>query len=200
MICILARHGKDDESVRGGWSKQPLSEEGMKQARELAERLMDSYSPSRIYSSDLVRAVQTAQIVGDRLGLSVTYLPGFREVNNGLLAGMKNDLAQDRFPGLYWNQLAWEQSYPEGESPKAFYERIADAWERFSCELVSGKENVLLVTHGGVIQVILSLINNVPYTNKAPVRKIPYAGTVVLTFEDGKWMELEEANGGERII
>ena len=198
MICMLARHGKDDESVRGGWSQHSLSEEGMKQARELAGRLLtqkNSYSLSRIYSSDLVRAAQTAQIVGDRLGLAVTLLPDFREVNNGLLADMKNDLAEDRFPGLYWNQLAWEQTYPEGESPKAFYERIADAWERFSCELVSGKENVLLVTHGGVIQVILSLINNVPYTNKAPVRKIPYAGSVALIFEDGKWMELKEIDG-----
>ena len=198
MICMLARHGKDDESVRGGWSQHSLSEEGMKQARELAGRLLtqkNSYSLSRIYSSDLVRAAQTAQIVGDRLGLAVTLLPDFREVNNGLLAGMKNDLAEDRFPGLYWNQLAWEQTYPEGESPKAFYERIADAWERFSCELVSGKKNVLLVTHGGVIQVILSLINNVPYTNKAPVRKIPYAGSVALIFEDGKWMELKEIDG-----
>lgn len=198
MICMLARHGKDDESVRGGWSQHSLSEEGMKQARELAGRLLaqkNSYSLSRIYSSDLVRAAQTARIVGDRLGLAVTLLPDFREVNNGLLAGMKNDFAEDRFPGLYWNQLAWEQSYPEGESPKAFYERIADAWERFSCELVSDKENVLLVTHGGVIQVILSLINNVPYTNKAPVRKIPYAGSVALIFEDGKWMELKEIDG-----
>ena len=198
MICMLARHGKDDESVRGGWSQHSLSEEGMKQARELAGRLLaqkNSYSLSRIYSSDLVRAAQTAQIVGDRLGLAVTLLPDFREVNNGLLAGMKNDLAEDRFPGRYWNQLAWEQTYPEGESPKAFYERIADAWERFSCELVSGKENVLLVTHGGVIQVILSLINNVPYTNKAPVRRIPYAGSVALIFEDGKWMELKEIDG-----
>lgn len=198
MICMLARHGKDDELVRGGWSQHSLSEEGMKQARELAGRLLaqkNSYSLSRIYSSDLVRAAQTAQIVGDRLGLAVTLLPDFREVNNGLLAGMKNDLAEDRFPGRYWNQLAWEQTYPEGESPKAFYERIADAWERFSCELVSGKENVLLVTHGGVIQVILSLINNVPYTNKAPVRRIPYAGSVALIFEDGKWMELKEIDG-----
>ena len=198
MICMLARHGKDDESVRGGWSQHSLSEEGMRQARELAGRLLtqkNSYSLSRIFSSDLVRAAQTARIVGDRLGLAVTLLPDFREVNNGLLAGMKNDLAEDRFPGLYWNQLAWEQTYPEGESPKAFYERIADAWERFSCELVSGKENVLLVTHGGVIQVILSLINNVPYTNKAPVRKIPYAGSVALIFEDGKWMELKEIDG-----
>lgn len=198
MICMLARHGKDDESVRGGWSQHSLSEEGMKQARELAGRLLaqkNSYSLSRIYSSDLVRAAQTARIVGDRLGLAVTLLPDFREVNNGLLAGMKNDLAEDRFPGLYWNQLAWEQTYPEGESPKAFYERIADAWERFSCELVSGKENVLLVTHGGVIQVILSLINNVPYTNKAPVRRIPYAGSFALIFEDGKWMELKEIDG-----
>ena len=198
MICMLARHGKDDESVRGGWSQHSLSEEGMMQARELAGRLLDqknSYSLSRIYSSDLVRAAQTARIVGDRLGLAVTLLPDFREVNNGLLAGMKNDLAEDRFPGLYWNQLAWEQAYPEGESPKAFYERIADAWERFSCELVSGKENVILVTHGGVIQVILSLINNVPYTNKTPVRRIPYAGSVALIFEDGKWMELKEIDG-----
>ena len=55
MICMLARHGKDDESVRGGWSQHSLSEEGMKQARELAGRLQaqkNSYSLSRIYLHD----------------------------------------------------------------------------------------------------------------------------------------------------
>ena len=36
MTCYLVRHGKDDDTVRGGWSEQPLSDEGKAQAEALA--------------------------------------------------------------------------------------------------------------------------------------------------------------------
>ena len=125
MICYLVRHGKDDDTLRGGWSQQPLTDEGEVQAAELADFVQKSgLGIQQIYSSDLLRAMQTAQIVADSLRLPIAPKPEFREANNGNLAGMKNELPVEQYLGLYWNTLAWEQQYPGGESPKEFYEEF----------------------------------------------------------------------------
>lgn len=193
MICYLVRHGKDDETVRGGWSEQPLTEEGIQQVKMLAQnfkRNAEKLIIKQVYSSDLKRALQTAQILAETMEVPLTCVPGFREVNNGELAGMKNSLALERYPGLFWNQLEWEQSYPNGESPKQFYERICAAWEAFSQRILSHNENVVLVTHSGVMHVILSLIHMKEYKNTLPQRKIPHTGLIELQYKNGRWEEM----------
>lgn len=189
MVCYLVRHGQDDETIRGGWSNHPLTKEGIRQAEILSEDV-SSLTVGAIYSSDLCRAMQTAQLLADKLHLPVVPLPQFREVNNGDLAGMKNNLALERYPGLFWNQLDWEQRYPCGERPKQFYERIRTAWVAFSEEILSHKENVILVTHGGVIHVILSILENRPYRNREVHRKVSPTEVIALYNHNGVWKEL----------
>lgn len=190
MVCYLVRHGKDDDTVRGGWSRHPLTGEGMAQAAALANYVKcHDLAIRRIYSSDLLRAMQTARPVADTLHLPVIPMPEFREVNNGALAGMKNELADQMYPGLYWNALDWEQRYPDGESPREFYERICAAWEAFRNEITERNENVLLVTHGGVINVLLSIVNAEAYSNKSAPRKIRNAEPIALEYQNGKWKE-----------
>ena len=190
MICYLIRHGKDNDTVRGGWSGQPLIEEGKVQADELASFIQRSdLGIQYIYSSDLLRAIQTAQSVADKLHLPIIQMPEFREVNNGDLAGMDNELASKMYPGLYWNTLEWEQRYPGGESPKEFYERIRTAWDAFQKMVLEQNENVLLVTHGGVINVILSIVNGEKYSNKTTMRKIQNAELIALEYQGKGWKE-----------
>ena len=190
MICYLVRHGKDDGTVRGGWSQQPLTNEGKAQADELASFVQGSdLAIKHIYSSDLLRAMQTAQSVADKLHLPIVPMPEFREVNNGDLAGMKNDLASKLYPGLYWNTLGWEQRYPGGESPKEFYERISTAWDAFQKMVLEQNETVLLVTHGGVIHVVLSIVNGEKYSNKSVMRKIRNAELIALEYQGTGWKE-----------
>ena len=190
MICYLVRHGKDDDTLRGGWSQQPLTDEGEVQAAELADFVQKSgLGIQQIYSSDLLRAMQTAQIVADSLRLPIAPKPEFREANNGNLAGMKNELAAEQYPGLYWNTLAWEQQYPGGESPKEFYERIRCAWDVLQKDILKRNENVMLVTHGGVMHVILSIVKGEIYSNQASPRKIRSAELIALKYQSGKWTE-----------
>lgn len=169
MTCYLIRHGKDDDAVRGGWSAAPLTEQGTAQVQELADRLASdpNMNIARIFSSDLLRARQTAEMISKKIHSSVTFLPQFREVNNGVLAGMKNEEAFEKYSGLFWSALEWEEPYPEGESPRAFYERIYKAWQEFSDRIQMTHGNVILVTHGGVIDVILHIVNGLEYSNKA---------------------------------
>lgn len=183
MNCYLVRHGKDDDSVRGGWSAEPLTEQGIEQVKALADRLSSDSQMNivQIFSSDLLRAKQTAEIISQKIEVPIEYLPQFREVNNGVLAGMKNAEALINFPGLFWNTLEWDECYPEGESPHMFYERIRNAWCVFINSIQNLNGDVLLVTHGGVINVILHIVNDLEYSNKTKPFPVKNAELIYIT-------------------
>ena len=162
-MIYLMRHGADPSDRYGGWSSYGLTLKGKEQVHTAKAQLCNK-GIVEIYSSDLVRAKETAEIVADELSLGITYLPQFRESNNGLLAGMLKTEALEKYPGIYWNALDWPQTWPEGESPEQFFRRIKSAWYEFKKQAVN--KNVLLVSHGGVMNIILCLENGIPYTNK----------------------------------
>ena len=186
----LVRHGKDDETKRGGWSGEGLSDEGVIQVHNLTGYIIsnkDELEISGLYSSDLERAAQTARPISAALNLSINLTPEFRETNNGLLAGMPHDVANVKYPGLYWNSLEWDEQYPQGESPRMFYERIKAAWTRFAEMTINNNKNAMLITHGGVINVIFTLIDGTVFSNKNKNETVPYASVLPLTYSNGKW-------------
>ncbi len=181
MTVYLIRHGPDDNSIRGGWSNHPLTKEGVAQSERLAQKLLGlPCDAERIVASDLLRARQTAEILAQRLNLAIEYTSDFREVNNGCLAGMDQKLAEERYPGLYWKNLAWDQCYPNGESPRAFYERVKGAWDHL---IRTTHGSMILVTHGGVINVVLHLVKGVPYSNKNTAFRIGAAEYIAVNIE-----------------
>ena len=88
---------------------------------------------------------------------------------------MPKEKAKAEYPGLYWSALDWEQSYPNGESPGQFYERVKNAWADFKKVAEGLNGNSLLVPHGGVIDVILCCENGKRYTNKRQTYSLGYA-------------------------
>lgn len=175
MKIYIIRHGQDDDTVRGGWSDNGLIDLGFEQANALAENLklnQSQYNIGKIISSDLKRAVQTAEIVADALDLIVEATVDFREVNNGDLAGMNNEYADRLYPNLYWRKLEWNQQYPNGESPEEFYERIYKSWTNLIEKYRNYDKNILVVTHSGVINIIKTIINNEQYSNKNKYQSI----------------------------
>ena len=177
-MILLMRHGEDDPGRLGGWSSAGLTERGREQAREAAERLGREFPGiRRIVSSDLVRARETAEIVAGRLGLPVELDPAFRETNNGELAGMPKAEAQEKYPGLRFAALGFDECYPGGESPRMFAERVTAAWTAFKTEAAA---DTLLVTHAGVISMILCAENGVEFTNKAMAYYTEHAGFRVI--------------------
>ena len=175
-MIFLIRHGEDDNTRLGGWSDAGLSLPGIEQVKAASERIANgNYNIRHIFSSDLLRAKETADIIAERLGVGVIFLREFRETNNGDLAGISKERFQTDYPGLYYSSLEWEQRYPNGESPKQFYNRIRDAWDAFKNKVEALDENVALVTHGGVIDVVLCIENGIAYTNKYVSHKVAYA-------------------------
>ena len=176
MICYITRHGKDDETIRGGWSNHSLVPEGVAQVHALGgEMNVKNIKISCIHSSDIQRARETALILQQYLQCPITFDSRFRETNNGHLAGMKHKEAEKQYPGIYWNTLNYTQSYPGGESPAQFFARIQAAWTDFKNSLKDKEEDILLVTHGGVLEAILCIENGLTFTNKKKQFQTPCA-------------------------
>jgi len=133
---LLVRHGETDWNADGrlqGQTDRPLSDFGRRQARQLADELAEEELEA-IYSSDLSRARETAEIVAERLGLPVVLDPDLREKDWGTWEGL-TAVERDRVEFV-------------GESTEAHQERILGALRRIS-ERHPGEGRVLVVTHGG---------------------------------------------------
>lgn len=194
MKIIFIRHGKDDDRYRGGWSDLDLIPEGIEQAKKLAKHLRENksvYNISKIIASDLPRTMTTASFISKELELPIMEEICLREINNGDLAGVLNDEALIKYPGLYFSSLEMNESYPNGESPNEFYTRIKTWFENFVNQYRNFNTNILVVTHSGVINIIYHIIKNIKWSNKCCSFKVANCSIHVLNIDT---MEFEIEN------
>ena len=183
MNLLFVRHGKDSDQHRGGWSQLDLLPEGKREAEELADYLVrykEDYHFTKMITSDLKRAETTATILAETLQLPLKKESALRETNNGDLAGMLNSEADQKFPRLYFRSLAMDEHYPNGESPREFYQRIKTWFQRFLQENNNSDETQIVVTHGGVINIIYHLVNQIEWTNKSNLFKVKHCSISLL--------------------
>lgn len=154
---LLARHGETDDNRQPlrfqGWRDTPLNDTGRRQAAELAERVA-GLGVRALWSSDLIRARETAVIVGAGLGLEVRLDARLREANRGLWEGrLFDDVAREepeRFAA--WMQAGDQWRFPGGESLQEQQDRVAACVEEVRA---TGELPALVVCHGGSIRVML---------------------------------------------
>ncbi|MHC0040903.1 histidine phosphatase family protein [Streptococcus periodonticum] len=183
MNILFVRHGKDSDQHRGGWSQLDLLPEGKREAKTLADYLVqhkEDYHFTKIITSDLKRAETTAIILVEALQLPLEKESSLRETNNGDLAGMLNSKADQKFPRLYFRSLAMDEHYPNGESPREFYQRIKTWFQRFLQENDDSDETQIVVTHGGVINIIYHLVNQIEWTNKSNLFHVKHCSISLL--------------------
>jgi broad specificity phosphatase PhoE len=154
---VLARHGETDdnrEPVRvQGFTDTPLNDTGRRQAGELAERVADRGFRS-LWSSDLSRARETAEIVGARIGLEPRLDPRLREANRGRWEGsLFIDITREDPEGYAaWLRAGEGFRFPGGESLREQSDRVAAALDEIEG---TGELPALVVCHGGSIRVML---------------------------------------------
>jgi probable phosphoglycerate mutase len=125
---FLIRHGQsagNAEGRFGGHSATPLSALGFEQARITAKALAKE-NVNAIYSSDLLRAVQTAEPLAKLLNLEINTNPAFRERNVGVLEGLTFDESKEAFPNDYYALVNRNIHHviTEGESYRHLLSRI----------------------------------------------------------------------------
>ncbi|MFN8510474.1 MAG: histidine phosphatase family protein [Deinococcaceae bacterium] len=155
----VVRHAETVWNAMGkvqGHADIALSSRGLQQSERLAERLR-GLSFDAVYASDLERAQKTADLITSDLSPPRVLEPRLREINVGHLSGLSHREVPERFP-QYWQELSedpWGTRRPGGESMSDLYVRVRDALLDIHCKYPGGR--VLVVTHGGVVRVAVSL-------------------------------------------
>lgn len=153
----LARHGQTDDNLEPirvqGFTDTPLNDTGRRQAAELAERVVPLGIAS-LWSSDLSRARETADIVGAHIGLEPQLDPRLREANRGEWEGhLFIDIEREQ-PERYaaWRRAGEQFSFPAGESLRDQLDRVTAALDDVR---TAGELPALVVCHGGSIRAAL---------------------------------------------
>ena len=162
---LLIRHGETD------WNKElrfqgqvdvPLNAMGLAQAERLQARVQQSVAawvaqghvPTRVISSDLLRAQQTAQPVAKVLGRACLLEVGLREQCFGSFEGLRVPEIKLQQPEAWQRWLEFDADYAVtgAESTQVFHDRVVSALQGLT-EQFPG-EHLVVVTHGGVLDMV----------------------------------------------
>jgi 2,3-bisphosphoglycerate-dependent phosphoglycerate mutase len=154
---LLIRHGQSQGNAErrfGGHTATPLSELGRAQADATA-RALASENITAIYSSDLLRAVQTAEPLARETGLSINQTSAFRERSVGLMEGLTFEDAAAAHPEEYAALLRrdFEHVLAGGESYRQLLDRASARLDRAIEENAGGA--VAVFSHTGAICILV---------------------------------------------
>jgi probable phosphoglycerate mutase len=167
---LLLRHGQsegNDQGRFGGHGPTPLTEKGRRQAesvaRALAPRSDGEGGLTMIWSSDLVRAVETAQPIAEACGIAVKTTPALRERSVGVFTGLTFAEAETRFPEAYARLMARDPDHaPEGgESAIQCAARATALVDEAVAKFPAGR--LLFVSHAAAINLILMHVMGVTH-------------------------------------
>jgi len=159
-MIYLVRHGQTDWNVEKktqGHADIPLNEKGRKQAKSLSSNI-SKLGVEKIVSSDLLRAKETAEILNKVFGVSLVFDKRLREINYGDLEGIPRDTLKPEMWDIF-------NKTPEKLNAEPFVD-VFTRIKTFFDELSDTNENILVVTHGGPLRMIMYYANNRENFNK----------------------------------
>ena len=159
-IIYLIRHGvtkSNKKRIYTGWSGEGLDEEGVKQAEELGQKLKGK-GISKIYTSPVRRAVQTAEILNEYLLSGIIIEEHLGEMRLGEWEGMSEEEVKIKYPREWaiWNKSPAELRLPGREKLSFVQERSVKAIRRILNE--NSNRRVIGVTHVAIIRCIIMFL------------------------------------------
>lgn len=154
---LLIRHGETDfnrERRLQGVMENPLNERGRAQAASVA-RYLQGLSIDALYTSPILRAQETAEIIGNLIGLPARADERLREIEFGIFEGFTFAEVERRFPAAHHNWTTGYLAYraPQGESRQDVQRRMRAAWDDLTAR--PDCKSIALVTHGSAIAIFL---------------------------------------------
>ena len=161
MRLYVVRHGQTWANMEYrylGSMDPPLTDLGRAQAAQLSENLPPGVDT--LVCSPLLRARETACILGHQLGLAPLILDAFRERDVGVFEGLTQAEAKVRHPELWAQNITrrWALGPPGGESIAAVVERVRGGLQALASS--ASERTVVLVAHGFVAKTIRGLVSN----------------------------------------
>ena len=188
----LIRHGETEWNKEGklqGNSNVLLSPEGIRQAKLLAQHTPFS-AVDAIYSSDLSRAVKTAEILGERFDLPVINESGFREARFGDWEGRSiSELAKD-VPDGFENFFTKPDKVhpPHGETFLECQARVLTALDEIVAE--HEEQSIIIVSHGAAIRLILCAALGMPIRKMWSISQFNMAVNIIRIDDGNATVEL----------
>jgi len=158
------RHGETDWNLQQRFQGQidvPLNATGHAQAARLATRLA-SAPADLLFSSDLLRARETAAPLERAWARQALPVPGLREQSFGVLEGLDVPTIRARHPALWtdWLEHRADFALPGGESLRQFHERVLAAVQALAS--AHAGRHLAIVTHGGVLDMLWRSAHDLP--------------------------------------
>ena len=184
MKALLIRHGETDNNRQRrlqGTLPVPLNATGRAQAKALAMHLRGG-DIDRLYASPIARALETAQIIGEALGMPIQQDSRLREIEFGLFEGLTRAEATLKHPETRRRWDAGDDHYrvPGGESRAEVRSRMLAAWRDITSS--AHLQTIALVSHGTSLGILLrALFPDLPYD------PIPNCSITTLRRRDGQW-------------
>jgi probable phosphoglycerate mutase len=185
----FVRHGETEWNLQRrvmGHQDSALTPMGIAQTRRLAERLGPVHFDA-IYSSDLRRAVATAEIlVENRSPGELRIDARLRERCMGIFEGRTAAEARDLYPAEWQCNSRRDEDYalPNGESPRQIVARVGEVLTALATAHAGG--HVLVVTHGGFLTALFQYVFGGSYADAQRAHR-PNAGINVFVCEDSRW-------------
>jgi broad specificity phosphatase PhoE len=189
LKIILIRHGEEEKVKEGNIEYQSndseLTKEGIEQVEKLAE-ILKNLNIDEIYSSDIIRAMQTAEIINKKINKKIIIDTRLRERNIGDFEKFGDDWRKE-FKRFKEKELAkgipsGEIKPQNGESLHEFRERI----KSFLRDLSKKEGNILLSAHKGTNTAIINFALDWDCREFKPIEQ-NHACMNILSFEEGKW-------------
>jgi broad specificity phosphatase PhoE len=203
MKLYLTRHGESLANILHIMSNRdlphPLTNKGREQARALASHLKDK-DITRIYSSPVPRAVETAEILAGILSAPLTITDSLREYDCGILEGRGDEEAwmiHHQFMRDWLDGNQHEECPPGGETFIDIRDRFVPFIEKLVQDFGYSDENLLLVTHGGMI--LLGLPHVLTNVDFKIARTLPLDHTIIITAESSQGALVCQA-WGEQVL
>lgn len=158
MKLYLIRHGRQNSRLCN--VNVDLCEEGYRQAALLGERLFPK-NIQAVYSSDLLRAIETAQAANLYWNVEHMICPELREIDFGDMEGHSDTEIAVKYADFKKEQTKMERdlAYPGGECAADVVKRADPVLKQL---VKTGYERVAVVTHGGLIRVMAAYYTGIP--------------------------------------
>ena len=182
----LIRHGEIDCSSPRRFIGQldlPLTQSGQKQIEVLAGTI-SALAPDRILASPLLRCQQSAAIIAHHCATDFETVQDLQEINLGQWEGLTVEEVRTRFPGVYENRGRDFANFApaDGESFSDVQQRV---WPVF-VEAATTGQKVALVTHAGVIRVLICQILAIPLEKIFQI-ELDYGCLNTVEFRNGQY-------------
>jgi alpha-ribazole phosphatase len=189
---FLVRHGElDMNSPARYWGSTDiaLSEVGLRQAEQLRDRLAEEII-DRIYSSDLKRALVTAETIASAHEPEIVACPELREIDFGRIEGLTFEQVSQSHPEIVrlWMACSTELRYPDGESIDEVEKRVARFRKRL--ESRGREETVLVVAHSGILRTLACQILDMDAGQRWQMQLDPASLSIIETRAEGAVLTL----------